>query len=863
MHSVNPSTTANVSRFVLGNGLTLLVKENHTAPVAAVLAHVNVGYFNEPDRWNGIAHVVEHMFFKGTKNRPGKEQIAEEIRALGGSINAGTYYDETSYYVVLPSEGVERALEIQADTFKNSLFDGDELAREIEVIIQESKQKRDNPTAMLVETMYAHAFDRHRVRRWRIGPDEVLRALRHDDLAAFVAQTYRPENITLAVVGDVDTSRIVDLARRYWEELERGELVRESSPAEPERTGFRFHRMRGDIQQRLVEFGFHAPPVLHPDSAPLMALGSLLSDGRSARLFRRLREEKRLVSTAWAGYEGFEDIGVFTLGADCLSDDPLEAERGLLEEVARIVSAGVGEDELRRVKTRMESRRLFGQEEVLGVARHLASYQALGDYRLADEVLVRLQAVTSADVQRVAATYLPPGRATLQEYLPTAASAPERTESEMKRLLLPDDTIPVSEKRAGASRNVADAEELTLESGETLLFRGRTDLPIVALHVLFPGGRLGETRAIAGITNLTLKSIMKGAAGLSAEEIAERIESLGTGIGTSVTPDYLGFSMKILADRLPEGIAILRDVLTSPTFAPEEIEKEKQAIYAEIRRQQDSMSSRAVDLFNAAYWGDQPYGLPSSGIAEAVAVLTPDNVRDWYRRWVVASGAIIGVVGDVGGAALRSLLEGLVPAGEATASLPTTLSRAAPSERTVVVDKQQTAAVMGFAGAAVDDDSRHALDLIAEITSGLAGRFFQAVRGDNGLAYAVTSFHRARRYGGTFATYTATSPENEAAAREILLAECARLRREPVSDHELSAGKIAIRGERVTGLQTFSAQAGELAVNRLYGLPPDAGARYVERIESITSEELRETAERYLHSDRVWIGAVRGSSGQS
>src|SRR6266511_4242792 len=197
-----------VRRDELENGLTVLVKEQHASPVAAVLAHVNIGYFNEPDRWNGLSHVIEHMFFKGTSRRPGKEEIAEEVRSLGGMINAGTYYDQTSYYIVAPAENVEATIEILADMFLNGLFDEEELAKELEVIIQESKQKRDSPTYVLLQSMYERAFDRHRIRRWRIGHDETLRGFRRKDLVEFIEATYRPENIVLTVVGDVDSDRI-------------------------------------------------------------------------------------------------------------------------------------------------------------------------------------------------------------------------------------------------------------------------------------------------------------------------------------------------------------------------------------------------------------------------------------------------------------------------------------------------------------------------------------------------------------------------------------------------------------------------------------------------------------------------------
>ncbi|HXG23866.1 MAG TPA: insulinase family protein, partial [Chthonomonadales bacterium] len=183
---------------------------------------------------------------------------------------------------------------------------------------------------------------------------------------------------------------------------------------------------------------------------------------------------------------------------------------------------------------------------------------------------------------------------------------------------------------------------------------------------------------------------------------------------------------------------------------------------------------------------------------------------------------------------------------------------APPGEQVVRCARQQTAFVLGFPGATITADDRHALDVLSEITSGLAGRFFQAVRGDNALAYAVTAFHRARRDAGNFITYTATSPDREAEAREILLAECEKLAREPVKPEELASAKEALRGAQIIGTQTFSAQAAEMATLRLYGLPTDAPQRYLARIHQVTDEELMEVASRYLRPERAWLGAVRG-----
>jgi len=880
----NCRVAENVVPAVLPNGLRVLVKENHSAPVVALLVAVQVGYFNEPDRLNGLSHLIEHMMFKGTPRRREDEQIAREVRELGGLINAGTYYEETSYYVVAPSQHLERLMEIQADAVQNSLFDAGELAKEIEVVVQESLQKRDNPTAMLYETLYSLAYDVHRIRRWRIGHPETLRALTRDDLVQFVQETYRPENMILAIVGAVDAEQALTLARRYWGDVPRGTLKREISPVEPPREGFRYRRMTGDTRQRLLLMGLPAPSILHPDAPPLMVLGALLSDGRSARLYRRLKEELRLVNSAWASYEGFEQMGLFTLGAESIGDDPLPVERALWAEVERIRREPVDAEELERVKTRIETRRLTAQEEVLGVARTLATYEALGDYRLADAMLERLRAVTADDVRRVANTYLQLSRAALLEYLPAMAELPfEPTAAEVESALRaeerpggaeavleppralelhPEGRIPCIVR----NRHVAEVsapQEIALPNGGKLLYKARRDLPLVSIYALFRGGRRLETRANAGITNLMLKSGMKGTRSFTAEEIANRIEGLGSGIGMSLAPDYFGYGIKLRKEALREGFPILAEVMTCPKFAPEEVEREKQSIYAEIRRQQDNNFALAYDLFASACYGEHPYGLPANGIAEAVADLGPDDLRAWHARHLVAENLVVGIVGDIEAEEAAELFADLLPVSGTHAAAfwgAAGESPEEPAERATYRQKQQTAAVLGFPGASLFHPDRYALDLLEGITSGMGGRFFRTVRGENALAYQVTSFHRARLNTGNFIAYTATSPENEEKARELLLSECERLGREFVGPEELAAAKAAILGEHIIGTQTFGAQAGELATSGIYGLPPDEPQRYLARIEATTAEEVRAAAARYLQPDRYWLGVVRGGA---
>src|SRR3954462_4743661 len=196
--ALDPTT---VQRTVLPNGLTVLVRRDSAAPVVAIVTYVRAGYFDETDDVVGIAHVLEHMYFKGTPTRAVGE-IARQTKAVGGYLNAATIYDHTLYYAVVPASGFVPALDIQADAYCNSLIDAEELAKELEVIIQEAKRKIDNPPSVAIETMYELLHDRHRIRRWRIGREEGLRRLTRESVVRFYRNFYRPPTTVLAIVGD-------------------------------------------------------------------------------------------------------------------------------------------------------------------------------------------------------------------------------------------------------------------------------------------------------------------------------------------------------------------------------------------------------------------------------------------------------------------------------------------------------------------------------------------------------------------------------------------------------------------------------------------------------------------------------------
>ncbi len=274
-----------IHRTVLPNGLTVLVQEDRSAPVVAMVTYVKAGYFDELDAENGLSHALEHMFFKGTEKR-GVGEIAKETKASGGYLNAQTIYDNTTYYTVLPASGFAKGLEIQADAYANSLIDSRELAKEMEVIIQEAKRKSDNPSAVATETLFELLHDAHRMRRWRIGREAGLRAFTRDMMNGFYRNFYRPGNTILSISGAVDPSDALQRVTELYGPLESGNPTRRPGPEEPEHDGFRYRELAGDIAQSQLVFGWRTPGTLEPDTAVLDVAASLLATGRASRLYR-------------------------------------------------------------------------------------------------------------------------------------------------------------------------------------------------------------------------------------------------------------------------------------------------------------------------------------------------------------------------------------------------------------------------------------------------------------------------------------------------------------------------------------------------------------------------------------------------
>jgi zinc protease len=864
---------ASVVRTRLPNGLTVLIRRDRSAPVVAIVTYVSAGYFDETDDIVGIAHVLEHMYFKGTPTR-GVGEIAKQTKAVGGYLNAGTIYDHTSYYTVLPASGFSQGLEVQADAYARSSIDADELARELEVIIQEAKRKADNPGAVVTETLYELLHDRHRIRRWRIGREPGLRALTREQLVGFYRNFYHPGNTVLSIVGDVDPDEALKKVYEQYGSLPPGEPQRQAGQIEEGVSGFRYREWTGNIGQTQLAFGWRTPGTTHPDTVALDLLAAVLGSGRASRLYRAVRERRLASSVSSYNYTP-TDIGVFVVHAETKPENTSDAARAIWDQLRLVREGDLGDLEIERAKRIYESQWLRRLEDMEGQANYLAEWEALGDWRMGDRYFERLMAVTREDLMNVANRYLDPNNAGIAIYRPTTSSEVAANASAMRSLLdndpRPEPLAPPAPYKAHAlpaapkasfEREESGVRVYRTANGVPIVVRRKPGAPLVHVGAYIVGGSSLEDPKLAGLTNLMVRTALKGTASRTALQIAEEGEMLGGSVSGAAGSESLGWSISVPSQYAAAAIELLADVTQHPVLGDDALDTERTIALADVVALRDDMYRYPMRLANQAAFAGHPYGTPAGGTEDTLNRISGDDIRRWHAERVLAATSVIGIVGDgdadelanLAARAFADLRHAPTPT-IAAPQWPTRLTETAESR-----DRAQTALTILFPGPKREnDDLRFSAEMIATVASGLGGRFFDELREKRSLCYTVNAFSSERRLAGTFGAYIATSPEQENAARDGLLAEFRRLREEPVTADELQRAQTYAIGTHAIRQQSGGAVLADVVDAFLFGSLSEL-VEYESKIRAVTVESMREVAEKYFDQSRRVEGIIRGKS---
>jgi zinc protease len=853
-----------LTRYELDNGMKVLLQRSSAAPVVACNVWVGVGSADEEPKEAGLAHVHEHMLFKGTGNRQVGE-LAREVEAAGGHINAFTSFDQTCYYVVMSSRYFETGLDILSDAIKNSSFDADELHSELEVIQEEIKRGKDSPSREASLKLFETAYAEHPYRLPVIGTSESVDSFKRDDVLSFFKKHYVPENMALVLIGDFEVDDAKALVEEYFGEFENGGYTNRERLPEPAQTEFRGWVGGADINQAHLRVGFHIPHATHEDIPALDLLGAILGYGDSSHLYQTIQREQQLVSSIYSGAYTPKDAGLFMVSSQYQLPKEGRSDRDVLgaimKEVFRSRHVRPSLVDLERARTMIESQEIYGKQTVQGLAMKIGRYQMVtGDPDYEQRYYKALAEVTTEDVRRVAQRYLAPDNC-------TAVLSHPHTHAEIGV-----DDIEQATRQAyhdAEDEHVTEAVEpddegfarVKLRKGPTLIIQEDHSVETFSVRALCLGGLRYENADNNGINSLLGELIEKGTHKWSAEEIAHRVESMAGSLSGLAGRNSFGLSMSGLSQFFEQSFELFAGCLLDSTIPDDEFEREKRLQLEHIRSRRDKLAAVNYEQFCAGFFAPHPYSMPSDGTEETISEMSVETVRAYYERLVDPREMVVVVVGDVDAERAEQLAERYLSGHEASEALTPEIPGTKAIEETELVvsdlDKEQAHIIVGFQTPPLDADVKYPLEVLYAILSGQGGRLFYELRDKQSLAYSVGARVVFGLDASAFVITIGTSPEKIDQAVEGIVGEVRKLRAGTITADEVERAKRYLAGSHDIGLQKNSARSLTVGLDELYGLGYKRSLEFGKRIEAVTVDDIQDVVERYFDPERMLVSIVK------
>ncbi len=814
-----------ITEYRLSNGLRVLLFPDPSKPTITVNITYLVGSKHENYGETGMAHLLEHLVFKGTPKHP---DIPKELTEHGARPNGTTWLDRTNYYETFAAteENLKWALDLEADRMVNSYIAKKDLDSEMTVVRNEFEMGENNPTSILMQRVSSTAFLWHNYGKSTIGCRADLENVPIDRLQAFYRKYYQPDNAVLLVAGKIDPAKTIELVNQYFAPIPKPERVlNETYTAEPTQDGERFVSLRrvGDVQIAMA--AYHIPPASHPDYAGIEILNDVLTNAPSGRLYKALIEPK--VGSDVYGYSfPLKEPGIAFYWADIRKEQPMEeARKVLLSTLDNLKTEPITKDEVERARTKLLKgvEQAFNSSERLGLG--MSEYIAAGDWRLFFLRRDRLKTITSQDVQRIANTYYKPSNRTVGFFIPT--EAPDRSEipgapdvQALVKNYKGEAAIAMGEAFDASPKNI---EARTKKGAEANSFsyaflpkqtRGAT--VVARMNIRY--GTLETLQDKALVARFTASMLDKGTKKRSRQQIKDEFDRLKANVGIWGGASSTTVNIETTKDNLTEVMKLVAEVLKDPAFPESEFEKLKQL---ELARIEESMSDPQSLAFIALQRHLNPYPkkdpryirTPEEEIAD-IKALTLDQVKKFYKDFYGATYAQLSVVGDFDEPATKKLSTDLFAKWKSASPYVRYSTEykntAAVNNSIKTPDKANAMFVAGMNLNMRDDDPEYAAMMLGNYMLGggfLNSRLATRIRQKEGLSYGVgsgvsiSSLDKA----GTFTAYAIYAPENAEKLEAAFKEEIARVLKEGFTQEELDAAKSGyLQSRQVTRAQDAS-----------------------------------------------------------
>ena len=696
-------------QFTLANGLTVLVHEDHKAPIVAVSMWYNVGSKDEPAGKTGFAHLFEHLMFNGSENLPG--DYFTYLQQIGATdYNGTTSFDRTNYFQTVPTGALDRALFMESDRMGYLLgaITQEKLDNQRAVVQNEKRQGDNQPGGLVFTEVLKNLFpDGHPYHHTTIGSMADLDAASLADVKNWFHNRYGPNNAVLVLAGDVDLATAQALAQKYFGAIPAGPVNTPAPAAVPTLAAAKSQVMKDHVATITVSRYWPMPGLLDRQLVALDVAGSVLGGLASSRLDNALVRDEKIAVAASAGLYPFQRVGIFTASATVKPGvDPALVEKRLDEIIGKMMAEGPSADEVRRATTREVASRIRGLEEVGGFdgkAVALAEGQVYAhDSNFYKKNLDAYATITPAEVRSAMQQWLskpafslrlePGERPPYEEAKAVASKAPAKDSSKAV-VTVKRDIPPVGTMQA---LDFPDIQHLRLSNGIAVDYAHRDAVPITQVALSFNAGYSADAPGARGLQSMTMSLLDEGTETRTSQQVAEELERLGASLASGGSADRSIVTMSALSANIGPSLDLLADVVKHPAFNQAEVDRVRAQTLTGIAQQLKSpqgIAQRTLPpvLFGAAH----PYGTTGSGDPAAVARFTREDLVGFQNRWLRPDNLKIYVVSSLPVEQVRADLDRrfgewqapAIPAGQKQfAALP---ARPA-SGRIILIDRPQS-----------------------------------------------------------------------------------------------------------------------------------------------------------------------------
>ena len=850
-----------VEKYVLDNGLQVLLHEDHTIPMVAVNIWYHVGSRNEKPGRTGFAHLFEHMMFQGSEHHD--DDYFLPLQKIGGTVNGSTNTDRTNYWENVPADYLELALYMEADRmgWLVPAITQEKLDNQRDVVKNEKRQGDNRPYAVADDLMNELLFPEGHPYRWSvIGSMDDLSAASVEDVSEFFSLYYAPNNASLCVAGDFDPAEAKAWIARYFGTIPPGRPVERLTAWQPKLDCERRAVAEDNVELPRLYMSWHSPAYYAPGDAECDLLGTILTGGKTSRLYRRLVYELRIAQDVRANQASRELGGVFGIRATAAPGHTLaELEAVIDDELARLLKDGVKKQEVALALTGYEAGFVRGLQRVGGFggkADRLNRYNVMtGDPDYLARDLERYQQADAASVNRYARAILGFDNRAVVHVVPQGKLAADTVAVDRT-------TLPGS---AGASVfNPPAIRTAELANGLKVYLVEKHELPMVEVRLDIDSGWSSDPAGKAGTAALTADLLDEGAAGLDAVELARRVEELGARLRTDSSFDGSSVSLNVLKNNAAAGLKLMRSVALEPTLSPADFERVRQSYAGRQKQEARQPRAQALTEFQLRCFGaGHPYAQPisGSGTPASLAALSPADLTAFHSEYYRPNNASLVMVGDLSLDEAVALARTAFGSWTPGAVVPPVVPAPAPYDgaRLVVIDRpgaQQSYIVGGYPEMRRNDPDHLAMEVVNTAFGGqFASRINMNLREDKGYTYGVRSQLMSLRDGGLFMMAAAVETPATAASISELLAELAAIRADrPLVSDELADNRNRLIMGFPQEFETHGGVAGELSSLLQFGLPLDTWQTYTAAVAGVGEAAAAGVVARHLDPARVvWV----------